>query len=156
MLDQLFKKLIHNTIEQPQRLAHRGFHFRNLMICSPKTYDLVSLWKDCYIKWPHDKIKAWAQRYHTIITKHSVTHSIFNAFYRQFELMGIQRHIKILGIFSRLNHRDNKPNYLNDIPLTFHYLSDATSRYPELGDFYQFLSQKIRPKIATIKWKPWF
>lgn len=164
MLGTTFQRLIASAENQPQVLVHRDYHSRNLMICSkespgvidfqdavigPITYDLVSLLKDSYIEWPTERIKVWTLDYYHWLIEQQLVHLSFSEFYRQFELMGMQRHIKVLGIFSRLNYRDNKPSYLNDIPLTFKYLIEASKRYDEFSDFSEFLSEKVQPKLMA-------
>ena len=145
VLNNVFKLLIKNAEEQPQVFVHRDYHSRNLMITDesnpgvidyqdavfgPITYDLVSLFKDCYIEWPREKIEHWLDLYlarltpHRFIEKHTLV--------RWFDLMGVQRHLKVLGIFSRLNYRDGKKQYLDDLPLTLKYIIDTCERYDEL------------------------
>ncbi len=156
VLNNVFKFLIQNAEEQPQVFVHRDFHSRNLMITDknnpgvidyqdavfgPISYDLVSLFKDCYIEWPREKIEHWLDHYlarltpHRFIEKHTLV--------RWFDLMGVQRHLKILGIFARLNYRDGKPQYLNDLPLTLKYIIDACERYDELKPLKQLLEDPI-------------
>ena len=99
-------------------------------VFGPITYDLVSLFKDCYIEWPREKVEHWLDLYLARITP---THFIGKAtLLRWFDLMGVQRHLKVLGIFARLNYRDGKSQYLNDLPLTLKYVLDVCNHYPEL------------------------
>ncbi|WP_444997205.1 aminoglycoside phosphotransferase family protein [Aliikangiella sp. IMCC44359] len=165
MIGTVFKQLINNAKVQDQKLVHRDFHSRNLMICDahtpgvidfqdavvgPLSYDLVSLIKDCYIEWSENKVRSWARLYHQKAIDAALTKTTFDEFFRQFELMGMQRHIKVLGIFCRLNYRDNKPLYLNDLPLTFKYLISAVKRYPEFNTFHQFLEKKVNPALESL------
>ena len=156
VLNNIFKILIENAEEQPQVFVHRDYHSRNLMITDennpgvidyqdavfgPITYDLVSLFKDCYIEWPREKIEHWLDHYlarltpHRFIEKHTLV--------RWFDLMGVQRHLKVLGIFARLNYRDGKSQYLNDLPLTFKYIIDACERYDELKPLKLLLEDTV-------------
>ena len=99
----------------------------------PITYDLVSLFKDAYIQWEEELILDWVIRYWEKARKAGLpVSSDFSTFYRDFEWMGVQRQLKVLGIFARLYHRDNKAGYLNDIPLVLRYLRKTCERYREL------------------------
>lgn len=156
-IESIFEILIANAIEQPQVIVHRDYHSRNLMICAdgsagiidfqdavigPITYDLVSLLRDCYIAWPQDRINHWLRYYYQQANAKSLfANSSFEQFKRWFDLMGIQRHLKVLGIFCRLNYRDGKTNYMNDLPLTLHYVKHVSNRYPELNELSTFLEQ---------------
>jgi len=144
--------LIESALTQPQVCIHRDFHSRNLMILpdekvgiidfqdaclGPITYDLVSLLKDCYIDWPQQKIRDWLAQ-SECLKPFSIDETL-----RWFELMGLQRHLKVLGIFARLNIRDNKPQYLQYFPRIFKYVLDVTEKYTELSDFHHFFQEKI-------------
>lgn len=152
-LDSIFTILIKNAIQQPQVFVHRDYHSRNLMITDnnpgvidyqdavigPITYDLVSLFKDCYIEWPGEKIDHWLDLYLAGLTPtHFIEKSTLK---RWFDLMGVQRHLKVLGIFARLNYRDGKSQYLNDLPLTLKYIVDTCERYKELQPLKQLLDE---------------
>lgn len=147
VLQSIFTRIIQNNIAQPRVLVHRDYHSRNLMVTSPNpgiidfqdavvgpiTYDLVSLFKDAYIRWDEERILDWMIRYWEKARKAGLPVSTdFAEFYRDFEWMGVQRHIKILGVFSRLYYRDGKENYLNDLPLVMEYLRKTCKRYREL------------------------
>ncbi len=147
VLQSIFTRIIQNNLAQPRVLIHRDYHSRNLMVTSPNpgiidfqdavvgpiTYDLVSLFKDAYIRWDEERILDWMIRYWEKARKAGLPVSAdFAEFYRDFEWMGVQRHIKILGIFARLNYRDGKANYLNDMPLVMEYLRKTCKRYREL------------------------
>lgn len=147
VLQSIFTRIIQNNIAQPSVLVHRDFHSRNLMVTSPNpgiidfqdavvgpiTYDLVSLFKDAYIRWDEEQILDWMIRYWEKARKTGLPVSTdFAEFYRDFEWMGVQRHIKILGVFARLYYRDGKENYLNDMPLVMEYLRKTCKRYREL------------------------
>lgn len=145
-LEKCFTPLIANATEQPQTFVHRDYHSRNLMlpdqglpgvidyqdaVLGPCTYDLVSLLRDCYIAWPEEKVKIWALSFKSHIEKnqnHKIPDSLF---LRWFDLMGIQRHLKAIGIFARLHHRDGKPGYIKDIPRTLNYVTTVASQYSE-------------------------
>ncbi len=152
--------LISSALEQPQVCVHRDFHSRNLMFLSanspgiidfqdavvgPITYDLVSLLRDCYINWPEEKITQWMSKYFQQITDLGLINTDLSTFTRWFDLMGLQRHLKAIGIFSRLNIRDNKATYLADIPRTLHYVSYICNKYPELKGFNHFLINTLLP-----------
>jgi hypothetical protein len=134
--------------------VHRDYHSRNLMVCNdnpgildfqdavygPITYDLVSLLKDAYIQWEEPQILDWAIRYWEQARKAGLpVNADFGDFYRDFEWMGAQRHIKVLGIFARLYHRDGKDGYLKDMPLVMTYLRKACERYIELKPLLHLL-----------------
>ena len=160
---EAFAQLTKSAVTQPQRFVHRDFHSRNLMLVSqqlaiidfqdarvgPLSYDLVSLLKDCYISWSEEKVRRWADYYYQNASKAQLLDTDSNTFFRQFEWMGMQRHIKVLGIFCRLNYRDNKPCYLQDLPLTFDYLLKAAERYDEFEAFTNLLKRKIRPALES-------
>lgn len=146
-LQSIFSMILANNLEQPRVFVHRDFHSRNLMVTTPSpgildfqdavygpiTYDLVSLFKDAYIQWEEELILDWVIRYWEKARKVKLPiSSDFSTFYRDFEWMGVQRHLKVLGIFARLYHRDNKAGYLNNIPLVRHYLHKTCGRYREL------------------------
>ena len=161
ILEQVFDELIKNALEQPQVCVHRDYHSRNLMVNKDKadfpgvidfqdavigavTYDLVSLLKDCYISWPREKVEAWVNYFYTeAISSKIISEVSFETFMRWFDLMGLQRHLKVAGIFSRLYHRDGKDGYLNDIPLTMDYIYDVLKRYPEFKPLQNLLSELL-------------
>ena len=144
-LEAAFETLLANNLAQPQVYVHRDYHSRNLMVGAPGapgildfqdavlgpiTYDLVSLLKDAYIEWEEERVLDWCIRYWEAARKAGLpVQAEFGDFYRDFEWMGLQRHLKVLGIFARLNYRDGKANYLNDIPLVMHYTRRAPARY---------------------------
>jgi aminoglycoside/choline kinase family phosphotransferase len=152
--------LISSALEQPQVCVHRDFHSRNLMIVDsnspgiidfqdavigPISYDLVSLLRDCYIQWPAQQVEQWAHTYYQRLVSANLVSVEFTQFKRWFDLMGLQRHLKAVGIFARLHLRDGKSNYLADIPRTLSYVSDVSRSYPELSAFSQFLETAILP-----------
>jgi N-acetylmuramate 1-kinase len=155
MLSDTFGLLNKNVLAQGQVTVHRDYHSRNLMLTRENnpgildfqdavygaiTYDLVSLLKDAYIEWDEAQIIDWAVRYWEPAKKAGLPVSNdFSEFYRDFEWMGAQRHIKVLGIFARLYHRDGKDGYLKDMPLVLHYLRKVCGRYAELRPLLRLL-----------------
>ena len=153
-LETVFARIIANNLAQPRVYVHRDYHSRNLMVTEPNpgildfqdavygpiTYDLVSLFKDAYIRWEEAEIIDWLIRYWEKARKAGLpVHSDFSAFYRDYEWMGVQRHLKVLGIFARLSHRDGKDGYLKDLPLVMSYLRTACARYSELKPLLNLL-----------------
>lgn len=151
-LASTFKLLISNAEQQPQVFVHRDYHSRNLMITEhnnpgvidyqdavigPISYDLVSLFKDCYIEWPRENVEHWLELYLSRLAPDFFIEK--ETMLRWFDLMGVQRHLKVLGIFARLNYRDGKAQYLNDLPLTLKYVLDACDNYDELQPLKQLL-----------------
>lgn len=113
----------------------------------PITYDVVSLFKDCYIKWPADQIKTWALRYYELLSVEIKEELRDEEFLQQFDLMGVQRHLKAAGIFARLNHRDGKPGYLGDIPRTLEYINETAPQYAELGFIADLVTNRVAPSM---------
>ncbi len=147
-LAAMFERLLENNLVQPRVYVHRDYHSRNLMVCEsnpgildfqdavygPITYDLVSLFKDAYIEWPEERVLDWLIRYWERAKAAGLpVDPDFALFHRDFEWMGVQRHLKVLGIFARLYFRDGKDRYLNDMPLVMRYLRAACERYRELA-----------------------
>lgn len=144
-------------LAQPKVYVHRDYHSRNLMVerernpgvldfqdavYGPITYDLVSLFKDAYIAWDEERVLDWVVRYWERARKARLpVHDDFGEFYRAFEWMGVQRHLKVLGIFARLYHRDGKAGYLKDMPLVMRYLRSALERYAELAGLLALLDR---------------
>lgn len=157
ILNNTFNVLIQNILAQGQVTVHRDYHSRNLMVTEANnpgvldfqdavngaiTYDLVSLLKDAYIEWEEEQIIDWAVRYWQPAKKAGLpVPDDFSEFYRDFEWMGAQRHIKVLGIFARLSHRDGKDGYLKDMPLVMRHLRKVCERYVELRPMLRLLNQ---------------
>lgn len=155
MLKNTYRLLINSANSQPQVFVHRDYHSRNLMCCAdgrlgildfqdavmgPITYDLVSLLKDCYVAWPKKLVESCvALFYEALLKRNKINFIAFNDFLKYFDLMGLQRHIKCLGIFSRLAYRDNKQNYLKEIPRVLNYVLETCEQYPEYSDLKNFL-----------------
>jgi len=164
-LEEVFQRILRNNLAQPQVYVHRDYHSRNLMVTEdnnpgvidfqdavygPITYDLASLFKDAYIKWEEEEIINWLIHYWEKARKAGLpVHDDFGEFYRDYELMGAQRHIKVLGIFARLYHRDGKDGYLKDMPLVFDYLHRACARYIDLKPLLNLLDELEPSKVQT-------
>lgn len=158
LLDKIFAILSDNAQAQPQVWVHRDYHSRNLMVTEqanpgildfqdavtgPVTYDLVSLLRDCYISWPRSWINGWVLDYQQKLKKQGLSKTDDATFLRWFDLMGVQRHLKAIGIFARLYLRDGKPGYLKDIPRTITYILEISARYPELSLLHRFVENRI-------------
>jgi aminoglycoside/choline kinase family phosphotransferase len=170
LLTVTFEILINEALLQPQVFVHRDFHSRNLMVLPPSIqtgggpgvidfqdalrgpvgYDLVSLFKDCYIGWSRERVERWVRGHRRVLGNlgANVGDSEYQ-FLRWFDLIGVQRHIKVLGIFCRLWYRDGKIGYLADLPLTFEYVRDACRRYPELVEFERWLAWRVAPLMEA-------
>jgi N-acetylmuramate 1-kinase len=164
--DNVCNILVSSALEQPVSCVHRDYHSRNLMVLNdnsigiidfqdavigPVTYDLVSLLRDCYIDWPQNRVNLWMTQYYQKLKQADIIACDLPQFTHWFDLMGMQRHLKAIGIFSRLNLRDGKSGYLKDIPRTLNYVMAQAQTYPELADFHDFLQQHVLPKYAGIK-----
>ncbi|MEZ5474446.1 MAG: phosphotransferase [Steroidobacteraceae bacterium] len=159
-----FEFLMSEILEQPLVFVHRDYHSRNLMVTEtnnpgvldfqdalrgPIGYDLVSLLKDCYIAWPRARVESWLRGYRRLVIERGLDVGADDEqFARWFDLVGVQRHLKVLGIFARLWHRDRKIGYLNDLPLTLDYVRDTCARYTELTEFVRWLELRIVPHLA--------
>jgi len=169
-LKNVMECLTENALQQPQVFVHRDYHSRNLMqttvnnpgvidfqdaVAGAVTYDLASLFKDCYISWPRAQIEDWLSYYFNKAKENNILDSVcqFEDFIQWFDLMSVQRHLKVLGIFSRLNIRDNKSAYLNDLPLTFQYIADSCERYPLLNPLKTLLQDLNIAEKLGCDWK---
>jgi len=168
LLQLLNQQLIQSALAQPQVVVHRDFHCRNLLqvtnnspgvidfqdaVIGPVTYDLVSLYRDCYIAWPEAQVKQWALDYREqCLQKKMMTNIPEQEFLRWFDWMGLQRHLKVLGIFARLHLRDHKPGYLKDLPLVIHYTLSVAKKYAEFADFVVWFERDLLPKIRNCDW----
>lgn len=153
----IYQLIVDRCLAQPVVLVHRDYHSRNLMVLEqdnpgvldfqdavigPITYDLVSLLRDAYLEWPEDVQIDWAIRYWQDAREAELPVSEdFGEFWRDFEWMGLQRHLKVLGIFARLYHRDGKENYLQDLPLVKRYAVNVAKRYQGLGPLAKLLER---------------
>lgn len=166
VLTKLFKRLIDHFLAQPQVLVHRDYHSRNLFVLSnperspgvidfqdavigPITYDVVSLLKDCYVSWPPDKIRPILEDFYiSAKLKNKDLMASFEQFNHWVDWTGLQRHIKVLGIFARLYVRDNKPRYVYDMPRIVQYILAVAQNYPELSDFHGFIQNRVEPALS--------
>jgi len=165
LLDDAFELLAGNALAQPRVFVHRDYHSRNLMVtarnnpgildfqdavCGPVTYDLVSLLRDCYIAWPRARVEDWALGYQELALQTGILrgeHEDPVQFLRWFDLMGVQRHLKASGIFARLNHRDGKPGYLDDIPRTLGYITGMAERHAGLVPLCAFVDNEVLARL---------
>ncbi|MFW9606719.1 MAG: aminoglycoside phosphotransferase family protein [Pseudomonas sp.] len=149
------EQLIQSALAQPRVLVHRDYMPRNLMasepnpgildfqdaVLGPVTYDVTSLFKDAFLSWPEERIAAWLARYWELASAAGIPlPSTFDDFQRASDLMGVQRHLKVIGIFARICHRDGKPKYLGDVPRFFRYLHTVIARRPELAALGELLA----------------
>jgi aminoglycoside/choline kinase family phosphotransferase len=161
LLARSFDLLASEALAQPVVFVHRDYHSRNLMLlpdrnpgvidfqdalAGPVGYDLVSLLKDCYIDWPRARVEQWVSQYRQqLATAPSLAGSSELEFLRWFDLIGVQRHIKVLGIFARLWYRDGKNGYLADLPRTLGYVRDTARRYGELTPLADWIERRVLP-----------
>jgi aminoglycoside/choline kinase family phosphotransferase len=166
VIEAAFRLLINTALTQPRAFVHRDYHSRNLLVMpgdhpgiidfqdavlGPVTYDLVSLLRDCYIVWDEPRVRAWAENHRIALRDADVLDERVDArlWQRWFDLMGLQRHIKVLGIFCRLWYRDGKRGYLNDLPRVWHYIRSVGAQHPELADFLALVEGKIGGRDLT-------
>jgi aminoglycoside/choline kinase family phosphotransferase len=148
LLDRLFERLVDSALAQPRVYVHRDYMPRNLMISIPNpgvldfqdavygpiTYDVASLFRDAFVSWPEQRVLDWTVQYWERARDAGVpVHGDFGEFYRDFEWMGLQRHLKVLGIFARIRYRDGKPGYLQDAPRFLAYARAVAARYGALA-----------------------
>ena len=154
-LETVFDTLIESALAQPRVFVHRDFMPRNLMVSEPNpgvidfqdavagpiSYDLISLFKDAFLSWPEARVLEWLRDYHRRAAAAGLpVPAAFDDLLRWCDLMGAQRHLKVIGIFARIRHRDGKPKYLEDAPRFFAYLRTVIGRRPdELGDLGELL-----------------
>ena len=163
-----FDALIESALAQPRVFVHRDYHSRNLMVAGtaalganpgvldfqdavygPIAYDLVSLLRDCYIAWPIDRVRGWVRRYRRSAAAAGLdAGGSEDTFMQWFDWMGVQRHLKAVGIFARLRHRDSKPGYIKDIPRTLSYIETVASAYPPLRDLSVLIRDVVQPVFA--------
>lgn len=177
LLDDVFTALLNSAAQQPQVVVHRDFHSRNLLVLDdggvgvidfqdavfgPLSYDLVSLLRDCYIRWPQSVVEQRVEGFRRKLLAQAeaqgeaVTLPDSEAFLRWFDLMGLQRHLKVLGIFARLSLRDGKARYLDDLPLVLRYVLEVAIKYPETTGFYHWFVECLEPQIIDQSWyQPW-
>jgi len=161
-------------LAQPRVFVHRDYHSRNLMVSDggrfgpnpgildfqdavhgPLTYDLVSLLRDCYIAWPHERVHGWVRSFAQQARAAGLeVADDAGQLLRWFDFMGVQRHLKAIGIFARLWHRDGKPGYLKDIPRTLNYVCDVSARYPELQPLNVLITSRVLPAMNASAARP--
>lgn len=157
-LSRIHKLLTDEALAQPQVFVHRDYHSRNLMVLEkglgildfqdaffgPITYDLMSLLRDCYIEWPRKRVESWISQYHQRLLKAGyLSDNNPKQFLRWCDWIALQRHLKCIGIFSRLHHRDKKSGYLKDIPRVIGYAKMICQAYPEFKDLEKFLTVNV-------------
>jgi len=163
LLDAGFALLADSALAQPRVFVHRDYHARNLMyvhganpgildfqdaVQGPVSYDLVSLLKDCYVRWPPARVQGWVESYLALAARHGVLSDRQSApFHGWFERMGMQRHLKAAGIFARLWLRDGKGGYLADVPRTLDYLVEAGATDAELAELAAWVRQRVQPAL---------
>lgn len=167
MLQQFFDGLIESALAQPQVFVHRDYHCRNIMVtpdqqlatidfqdavCGPVSYDLVSLLRDCYVVWPASQVRGWVKSYWQRLYGNGVVDVQEPVFQRWFDLMGLQRHIKVLGVFARLSLRDGKHGYLNDLPTVIRYVQSVAAQHVMAEDFIDWFNGKIVPLAKCREW----
>ena len=159
LLDYVYALLIDDALAQPQACVHRDYHSRNLMLVDknhqpgildfqdavwgPVTYDLLSLLRDCYVDWPPEQVNQWVVHFQKKAIKAGLFHEEDpRRFLHWFDWVGLQRNLKCIGIFARLNVRDNKPGYLQYIPRVIQYAERVCDLYPELTDLKHLLAKR--------------
>jgi len=168
--EALQEHLCDRALAQTQVVVHRDFHARNLMLLDdgslatidfqdavwgPLTYDPVSLLKDCYLRWPDVQVREWALMHRAGLSARGVTVPDEREFLVDFDFMGLQRHLKVLGIFARLFLRDGKPGYLGDLPRVMAYVQSALASYPDvpvLAEFADWFERALMPAARTQAW----
>ena len=161
-IDLVYRRLIDAALAQPQVLVHRDFMPRNLMpaadgpavldfqdaVRGPIAYDALSLFKDAFLSWPEARVDDWLDRYHARAQAAGLPVPPLARFRRDADWIGVQRHLKVMGIFARLNHRDGKPKYLADAPRFLAYLDAVLPKYPELAPLSALLDRHVRPALG--------
>jgi len=164
-LENVFARLVRSSLAQPKVYVHRDYMPRNLMLSEPNpgvldfqdavygaiTYDVVSLFRDAFVSWPEERVLDWSARYWERARRAGLpVHGDFGDFYRDLEWMGLQRHLKVLGIFARIHYRDGKPGYLDDTPRFLDYARAVATRYLELGGLVTLLDaiEQRSPRAA--------
>ena len=164
MLETTYARLLDAALAQPRVFVHRDFMPRNLMpaddgpavldfqdaVAGPIAYDVISLFKDAFLSWPEARVRAWIDRYHERAAAAGLPVGMRERFHRDADWIGMQRHLKVIGIFARLRHRDGKPKYLEDVPRFFAYLDAVLPCYPEFAPLRAFIDARVRPAFARV------
>ena len=168
--EDLLRLMTQIFLGQPQCVVHRDFHSRNIMclpndrlgfidfqdaVVGPITYDPASLLKDCYIRWPRADQLRWLETHRQALFAAGVEVPDAHAFIRDFDLVGLQRHLRVLGVFARLCLRDAKPDYLNDLPLVLAYTREALGLYqdePAIAAFSAWFEGVVMPRVVEQSW----
>lgn len=161
MVETTWQLLINCALEQPCVVVHRDYHSRNLMVTEPNpgildhqdamwgpvTYDLVSLLRDCYIAWPDEQVRGWVEQYRQRARQQGILNEDVDSkrFIEWFDWMGVQRHLKAVGIFGRLCHRDGKSYFLDDVPRVLRYVQDVCAQYPPLQPLADLVARLPEP-----------
>ena len=164
LIKRSFAILANAALAQPQVIVHRDFHSRNLMqiagetdlgvidfqdaVIGADTYDLISITRDAYVQWNPERVYTWFKVFYDLLPEAQKQDRDFAQFKKDADMMAIQRHIKILGIFVRLFERDGKSGYLKDLPRVMWYLREESKPYPELAPLMQFINDVVMPKFA--------
>lgn len=165
---QLCDRLVENALAQPRVYVHRDYMPRNLMLSTPNpgvldfqdavygpiAYDPICLFKDAFLSWPEARVEAWLRRYHERAAAAGLPVPAWPQFQRDAALIGLQRHLKVLGIFARINYRDGKPKYLADTPRFLRYAQTAAQAEPMLAPLAQLLEQEILPRAGVTSAAP--
>jgi aminoglycoside/choline kinase family phosphotransferase len=160
-LERVHRLLIDAALKQPQVFVHRDFMPRNLMpaddgpavldfqdaVRGPIAYDPLCLFKDAFVSWPQERVDAWLERYHQRAKDAGLPVPSLEQFRRDVDWIGVHRHLKVIGIFARLHHRDAKPHYLEDAPRFFAYLDRVLPKYPELAPLVALIERHVRPTL---------
>ncbi len=165
LIKRTFAILANAALAQPQVIVHRDFHSRNLMkiegetdlgvidfqdaVIGADTYDLISITRDAYVQWNAERVYRWFKVFYDLLPESAKQNRDFEQFKKDADMMAIQRHIKILGIFVRLFERDGKSGYLKDLPRVMWYLLEESKPYAELQPFMQFIQTKVMPKFEA-------
>ncbi|TWT19097.1 phosphotransferase [Luteimonas marina] len=163
-LFDVYRTLVEAALAQPQVLVHRDFMPRNLMPCGdavaildfqdavrgPIGYDAACLFKDAFLSWPEARVAQWHARYHALARQAGLPVPPLERFRRDLDLIGVHRHLKVLGIFARLRHRDGKPKYVADAPRFLAYLDAVLPRHPGLQPLADLIDARVRPAMDAV------
>ncbi|MGH8442648.1 MAG: aminoglycoside phosphotransferase family protein, partial [Nevskiaceae bacterium] len=163
-LERVLGLLVKSALAQPRTFVHRDYMPRNLMVSRPNpgvldfqdavigpiSYDAVCLFKDAFLSWPAARVEGWLRGYWDKARAAQLpVPAAFVEFWRQAEWMGLQRHLKVLGIFARLTYRDGKAHYVADTPRFLRYVMDVAPKYPELAALTALFQKHVLPKVPA-------